>query len=241
MRTKKYSCPNGCKLPPRKKELTEIGQHKFGFAYIDFPYCPMCGSMMPYTRKKYKDFFENYHLHPKLKTVERLFLKSEFDSAAREAFIVVESVLRKKSGLDSHGFDLATKALKYEVDKQTGVITKQPLIALNDLKTESEKNEQEGVRYMLMGFFQGIRNIYQHNRVESAVSNVLTIILDASLFLNLLDGNSFTKHARWIREKVDYKDIYENMPNRLDRIKLLYMLKKQQCHRLNEKSENEGK
>ena len=94
---------------------------------------------------------------------------------------------------------------------------------------------------MLMGFFQGIRNIYQHNRVESAVSNVLTIILDASLFLNLLDGNSFTKHARWIREKVDYKDIYENMPNRLDRIKLLYMLKKQQCHRLNEKSENEGK
>ena len=241
MRTKKYSCPNGCKLPPRKKELTEIGQHKFGFAYIDFPYCPMCGCMMPYTRKKYKDFFETFHLHSKLKNVERLFLKSEFDSAAREAFIVVESVLRKKSGLDSHGFDLATKALKYEVDKQTGAITKQPLIALNDLKTESEKNEQDGIRYMLMGCFQGIRNIYQHNQVGSAVSNVLTIILDASLFLDLLDGNSFTKHARLIREKVDYKDIYDNMPNRLDRIKLLHMLRKQQRYLLKEKNKNEGR
>ncbi|MDO4426017.1 MAG: TIGR02391 family protein [Planctomycetia bacterium] len=183
---------------------------------------------MPYTRKRIKDFFEIYHIHPKLQNAERLILKSEFESAAREAFVVVESVLREKSGLDLHGFDLATKTLKYEVDKQTGEITKQPLIAINDLKTETEKNEQDGIRYMLMGFFQGVRNLYQHNHIGSGVSNALTVVIDSSFFLNLLDGHSITKNGRWILTKVNYEDIYDNMPKRLDRIRLLHMAKRRQ-------------
>ena len=202
MRTRKYSCPNGCKLPPRKKGLTEIGEHEFGFAYSDFHYCPVCGSMMPETRRKYKDIIDIYHLHPKLNNVERLFLKSEFNSAAREAFIIVETTLKEKSGLDLHGFDLATKALKFEVDKQTGKVIKQPLIAINSLRNESEKNEQDGIRYMLMGFFQGVRNLYQHNLIGAAPAYVFTIILDASFFLYRLDGNSIMHEAKWMRKTI---------------------------------------
>ena len=231
MRVKKYSCPNGCKLPPRKKGLHENKDHTFGFAYNDFPYCPVCGNLMPYTQEKIKDFFDIYHIHPKLENAERLILKSEFNSAAREAFVVVESVLRKKSGLDLHGFELATKALKFEVDKQTGEVTKHPLIAINGLKTESEKNEQDGIRYMLMGFFQGVRNLYQHNQIGSGVANALTVVLDASFFLDLLDGHSITKHGHWVRTKVDYKDIYNHMPNRMDRIRLCHELKKRKHKR----------
>ena len=240
MRTKKFLCPNGCKLPPRKKVLGENRDHTYGFDYYDFPYCPVCGSLMPYTRKKIEDFFEIYHVHPKLQNAERLILKSEFESAAREAFVVVESVLRKKSGLDLHGFDLASKALKYEVDKQTGEITKQPLIAINDLKTESEKNEQDGIRYMLMGFFQGVRNLYQHNHIGSGVSNALTVVLNASFFLHLLDGHSITKNGRWISTKIDYKDIYDNTPRRLDRIRLLNIIKRRQRQRNEKHDETEG-
>ena len=240
MRTKKFSCPNGCKLPPRKKVLKEEEDHTYGFAYFDFPYCPVCGGMMPYTRKKIEDFFEIYHIHPKLKDAKRLILKSEFNSAAREAFVVVETVLRKKSGLDLHGFDLATKALKYEVDKQTGEVIKQPLIAINDLKTESEKNEQDGIRYMLMGFFQGVRNLYQHNHIGSGVSNTLTVLLDASFFLNLLDGHSITKNGQWIPTNISYRDIYYHTPKRLDRIKLRHMLKKRHRRHTEENSKNEG-
>lgn len=228
MRTRNYSCPNGCKLPPRKKELTEIGGHEFVFAYSNFNYCPVCGSLMPDTRKKYKDIIDIYHLHPKLKNVERLFLNSEFNSAAREAFIIVETVLREKSGLDLHGFDLATKALKFEVDKQTGEVIKQPLISINSLKNESEKNEQDGIRYMLMGFFQGIRNLYQHNQVESGPSYVFTIILNASFFLHLLDGNSIMSCAKVIRAEISYRDIYNNMHKRMDRVRLLHLMKKKQ-------------
>ena len=116
MRTEKNSCPNGCTLPPRKKVLTEFDNHQYGFDYVDYTYCPICGSLMPNTKKKIEAFFEIYHIHPKLKNAERLIYKSEYVSAAREAFVAVESVLKRKSGLDLHGFDLATKALKFEVE-----------------------------------------------------------------------------------------------------------------------------
>ena len=227
MRTKKFSCPNGCKLPSRKKVLKKTGKESYGYAYDDFPYCPICGGLMPYTRDKIKAFFDIYRIHPKLHAAERLLYKSEFDSAAREAFVVVESVLRDKSGLTGHGVDLVTKALNYEINKQTGEITKKPLISINGLETESERNEQDGVRFMLMGFFQGVRNLYQHHHIGSGGSNVLTVMIDASFFLNLLDGHSITDHGRWIKTMADYKEIYENMPKLKDRIKLVRQLKRQ--------------
>ena len=236
MRTKNYSCPNGCKLPPRRKVIRQNEDHTYVFDYNDFQYCPICGSLMPYTQKSIEDFFEIYHIHPMLKKAKRLFLKSEYESAAREAFVVLESTLRSKSGLDLSGRELASKALTYSADKQTGEITKKPLIAINGLKTDSEKNEQEGIMFMLMGFFQGVRNIYQHNQIGSGVSNALTVVIDASFFLHLLDGHSVTKNGRWIRTNIDLKDIYYHMPKKLDRLRMRRILRKHQQSK--DKSQN---
>ena len=198
---------------------------KYSFGYHDFIFCPECGEMMPQTHEAVKNFFAVYHLNPQLDRVEQLIYKSEFDAAAREAFVVVETILRKKSGLDLHGVDLVNKALNYEVDKKSGQITKRPLIALNNLVTDSEKNEQEGARFMLMGFFQGARNIYQHNDVGHGLQGALPVIVQASYFLYLLDGGSITKHAKWIPYKMDYYDVYLNMPNPIDRLKLKCILR----------------
>lgn len=226
MRSKKYSCPNGCLLPPRKKTLKKYADGTYGFDYFDFTFCPVCGSMMPYSRDKLKSFFDVYVLHPALDTAMRLLEKSEFEAAAREAFVTVENCLKKKSGLDSHGFDLATKSLSFEMDKNTGEIKKAPLIAINSLKTESDRNEQDGIRYMLMGFFQGPRNLYQHSHIGSGASNAISIVIEASFFLHLLDGHSITKNGRWIPAAVDFQEIYDKMPKRVDRWKLLWMLKR---------------
>lgn len=106
---------------------------------------------MPYSKDKLRGFFDVYNLHPDLKPAVRLVYKSEFEAAARESFVTLENCLKKKSGLDSHGFDLATRALSFDVDRKTGEIEKAPLIAINDLKSESDRNEQDGIRYMLMG------------------------------------------------------------------------------------------
>ena len=92
---------------------------------------------MPYSKEKLQRFFEVYTVHPLLDTAVQLLYKSEFEAAAREAFVTVENSLKKKSGLDSHGFDLATKALAFEADKKTGEIKKKPLVAINELKNEA--------------------------------------------------------------------------------------------------------
>lgn len=181
---------------------------------------------MPYSLKKLKGFFEVYNIHAALSDAVQLIYKSEFESAAREAFVAVENYLKKKSGLDLHGFDLATRALSFEIDKQTGEIKRAPLIAINDLKNESQRNEQDGIRYMLMGFFQGPRNLYQHNHIGSGVSNSISVIIEASFFLHLLDGHSITQNGRWIPEKADYREIYQKMPKRIDRWRLVRLLKK---------------
>lgn len=234
MRAKRYSCPNGCTLPPRKKWLKEFNDGTYGFGYIDFPFCPHCGSLMSYSQEKLTAFFEVYNLHPSLETAKRLLCKSEFEAAAREAFVSVETALKEKSGLDSHGFDLATKALSFEVDKKTGSLVKTPLIAINGLKNESDRNEQDGIRYMLMGFFQGPRNLYQHRHIGSSASNSISIIIEASFFLQLLDGHSITKNGRWIPSSISYQEIYNNMPKRIDRWKLIFMLRKR-AHRVEKK------
>ena len=240
MRRKLYKCPNGCKLPPRKKTICKNRDQTYCFAYRDFPFCPVCGSLMPISLERLKGFFEVYHIHPLLQNSVDLIYKSEFESAAREAFVTVENVLRNKSKLESHGFDLATKALSFECDKKTGEVIKRPLIAINELKNDSDKNEQEGIRYMLMGFFQGPRNLYQHNHIGSGASNSISIVIEASFFLHLLDGHSLTKNGQWIPVKVNYRDIYERMPSRIDKWRLKRMLKRRdKAKRRNEQVEQE--
>lgn len=238
MRTKRYSCPNGCSLPPRKKQLVQSQNGTYKFDYNDFTFCPNCGSLMPYSQEALKAFFKVYNIHPDLKNALNLIYKSEYEAASREAFVTVETTLKKKSGLDSHGFDLATKALSFEVDKKTGQVVKAPLVSINDLKTDSERNEQDGIRYMLMGFFQGPRNIFQHNHVGSGVSDTLSIVIEASFFLHLLNGHSMTKNGKWIESKISYKDIYSNMPKASDRKKLLQMLKRRNLRQENRKRNN---
>ena len=102
MRRKEYACPSGCSLPPRRKQLRGYSDGTYGFDFYDFTFCPCCGSLMPYSLKKLKGFFDVYNIHPALTGAVQLLYKSEFESAAREAFVVVESYLKKKSGLDSH-------------------------------------------------------------------------------------------------------------------------------------------
>lgn len=66
MRRKEYACPNGCSLPPRRKQLREYSDGTYGFDFYDFTFCPCCGSLMPYSLKKLKGFFEVYNIHTAL-------------------------------------------------------------------------------------------------------------------------------------------------------------------------------
>ena len=54
---------------------------------------------MPYSQEKLSSFFDIYNIHPALKDARNLLYKSEFEAAAREAFVTVETVLKKSTGL----------------------------------------------------------------------------------------------------------------------------------------------
>jgi len=108
---------------------------------------------------------------------------------------VIESALKEKFGLAFHGFDLSTKALSFEFDAKTGALKRAPLIFINDLKTESDRKEQGGVQYMLP------RNLYQHKSIGSGPDNTISVMIEASFFLKLLDGHSISKNGHWIRKK----------------------------------------
>ena len=226
MRLTKYKCENGCNLPPRVKVLREYDDGHWGFGYHDPSFCPQCGEMMPYTHDKIMDFLDVYNIHPKLSDSIKLIKKSEFVSSAREAIITVEECLRTKSKLDLHGTNLVNQALSFNYDKQSQTFTKEPIIYINSLNTESERNEQEGLRYMLLGFVEGIRNIYQHNSIKSSVSYSVTTVIQASYFLYLLDGKGLTDKPKWLKCKLDYNYIYSKMPKAIDRLKLRIMMKR---------------
>lgn len=134
-----------------------------------------------------------------LKKSIELLLKSEFESAVREAIITLENILRKKSKLRNHyGFSLASESLKFEVDKKNNKVIVEPLIKINALSNESEMNEHEGLRFMLMGFFKGVRNLYMHKPIGAAVNMALSILVQIAFFIQILNGNSLNKPACWI-------------------------------------------
>lgn len=220
------TCPNGCALPHSPRLLSKNDSGEYHFVKRSIPFCPKCGAMTSVSINNMYCFFETYRLNPLLKKAQGLLYKSEFESAAREAAVTLETVLREKSGLDLHGTDLAIQALKFEYDKQSKTMKTHPIIAVNQLKNDSDRNEQDGLKYSLMGFFQGQRNLYQHNHIGSGASNAITMVLEASMYLNQLDGHSISKNGKWIRveRKVDFYEILHNMPLKRERLYLIWRL-----------------
>lgn len=224
---KRYNCPNGCKFTKIRKTICTNKDGKNYWGYPEFPYCPQCGAFMPQTLYKIKSFFEINNIHPKLSKAVRLMYKSEPQSAIREASVVLEDILQEKSGLNHlYGKDLAAQALKFKYDTKEKKITEPPLIAINKLDTSSRINEQEGLMYMIMGYFQGTRNIYQHKSIGTSVEMMIVSLLQVSYFLKLLDGKTITVNGHWIPKKSTPLEILNNTPKIKDKLKIYFMLRK---------------
>jgi len=79
-------------------------------------------------------------------------LQENYFHAVLEAVKGVAERLRQLSGLGADGADLVNTVLS----------TKNPIIAINSLKTETEVSEQKGVANLLVGVFGAIRNPAAH-------------------------------------------------------------------------------
>ena len=65
---------------------------------------------------------------------------------------------------------------------------KNPVLAFNDLKNESDRNEQKGFMGMLSGAVSGLRNPRAHRLMKDDPERALEFIAFVSLLAKLVDG-----------------------------------------------------
>jgi uncharacterized protein (TIGR02391 family) len=131
-------------------------------------------AVQPTTDTTSQHSFDTRNIHPSLPTkVKNLFDDGHFAEATFHAFKYLDKQVQKHSQLSESGFKLMMAAF----DRS------KPKVQLTPLKTESEKDEQEGYRFVFAGGVQAIRNPRGH---EYAVVDDPDICLDHLSFVSML-------------------------------------------------------
>jgi uncharacterized protein (TIGR02391 family) len=118
--------------------------------------------------------FDSRNIHPDLpQKVRELFDDGHFPEATSLAFKYLDKKVQEYSGLPESGYKLMMAAF----DGST------PKIKLNTLATTSEKDEQQGYRFVFAGGMQGIRNPRAH---EVTIVDNPDICLDHLSLVSLL-------------------------------------------------------
>lgn len=118
-----------------------------------------------------------------LKFCKAELLQENYFHAVFEAMKSIAAKIRTLSGLTTDGADLVQQAFSFG---KSGT----PLLAINPLKTETDKGEQRGFANLLVGLFGTIRNPLAHNpKIEWNMSeqDALDILTMASLVHRKLD------------------------------------------------------
>jgi uncharacterized protein (TIGR02391 family) len=120
--------------------------------------------------------FDSMKFHPEVVKASRdLFNSGHYADAIFAAFKAVNNFTKKKAGLSFDGKDLMAKAFNEN----------NPVIKLNNLSSQSERDEQEGFRFLFMGAMVGIRNPKAHDFIEMKdPCKTLEYLGFASLLLN---------------------------------------------------------
>jgi len=110
--------------------------------------------------------------------VKKLFDDGHFAQASFEAFKFVDEEVQRISGSSEFGTSLMMKAFGGS----------RPPIALNPGMTASEKNEQEGFKYLFAGAILGVRNPRGHSTgIVDDPDTCLDHLSLASMLLRRLD------------------------------------------------------
>lgn len=132
------------------------------------------GESSMHTAESPLQLFDEMQFHTKvIESSRQLFKDGHYRDAIYRAFVEVNNFVkhRAKSQLDG-------KKLMSTVFSPVN-----PVIKLNSLKTQTDKDEQEGFMYLFMGAMQGIRNPKAH---ENIIQNNPYIALELIGFASLL-------------------------------------------------------
>jgi len=114
-----------------------------------------------------KKLFQNDHYHEVIKNLGS-FVENQ-----------IKIIYHSKTGKEDTGITLIGKSFSFDVEKNGDVI-RRPIIALNLLKTVSDRDEQTGYLNLFLGFISAIRNVYTHTQNmnisrEAAIEKILFV------------------------------------------------------------------
>jgi len=129
--------------------------------------------------------FDSLQLHKDIVNVSKqLFLDEHYASAVLEAFKFVNNAVKKKSNINSDGSPLMSSVFRKD----------NPILKLNALHSDSDKDEQNGFMYLFMGAMMGIRNPKAHeNIVLNDPHRALHYLAFASLLRIRVDEATLSK------------------------------------------------
>lgn len=77
---------------------------------------------------------------------------NNYEDAVKQALLFITDVFRTKTSLTEDGVSLVSKALSLQ----------NPLIKINELRNDTEQNEQKGVMFLAQGIYSAFRNPLNH-------------------------------------------------------------------------------
>jgi len=146
-------------------------------------FCRACGSTI---EGGPDSMVECSDLHPKIKIASsELFRWGHYAPCVLEAYKALEGHVKEKSGR----YDLSGRSLMSEVFSP-----KDPILGLNALCNESDKDEQEGFMLLFMGAMVGVRNPRAHEIVmEKDAYSTMEYLMLASMLAKRVDESKRLK------------------------------------------------
>jgi len=133
--------------------------------------------------------FDKMQFHPRIVEVSKsCFVSGNYREAILNAFIELIDYVKGITRLDLDGDDLVNRVFSFNYDKDLRRITKYPIIRINELKTVSDRNEQQGFMFLCKGAAGGIRNPKAHKLVsQSNPLHTLEYLAFASLLMRRIE------------------------------------------------------
>lgn len=115
---------------------------------------------------------------------KRLFQNKHYADAVRRGCMHVNNLVKKKSGLTTKdGPDLMHHAFRSDA----------AVLRINRLVSQSDRDEQDGYRYMLAGMMAGVRNPRAHEPVEDDPDAALEMLTMANHLVRIVARSKRTR------------------------------------------------